>query len=1067
MKRYEGAIGLTIAVWIVLALAPTAGATVSSVSPVTFMATASQQFSGTVATFQSPSNNDTYSVEVDWGDGSAATDQTIAPPKSSNGTYDAPGTHTYAREGDYKVTVTVQDTTDKTSPQSATSTAEVSDAPLSAQPAAISTTAGQQFSGPVATFTDPDTSGGTMAYSATINWGDGTSSPGAVTANQSGGFAVTGAHTWPCCGGGSFKVTVAIHDAGGASTSVTDTANVAPGKAPPPAAPPFSVTTTAPSTGQRVTFDSTPLDAVHGGAIDHRWDLNGDGIPERDTHFAEAVQIAYGQPGTYAVTLTTTYRDGTVASFHGTEAVSGGAMAGCGSYCHTSFPLHAPPASDASCQHTLHFGVVDAVGDCLRPAAGGTFEADGALRVNGLDFTPDNPSDHVVLDPAHGTISSGSARVELAAGELLLGNEPIDWTGLGASGRVTVPNVLGAGSLEGFPFVGSASLTLTYVTDSSPTGPGNHGITTIGGYVMLPDFIGGISVSVGVGIDNNDGLTLDQLHVSVDNARLKFLPIKMLQLDYDQSGARWSGALEVTVGTIDVGGGIGLRPADPAEPSGNLTLDHLSVVVDDLNQSITAGIFLQQINAGFTLGPPHDIFQGGVQFTEGPKIADTALIQLNGEFTVTTGDPVEFNLSAELDVLSFKVATAMVDYRTDGHLSFDAHVRVPYWDDGQPVPVAYIRADVDGFVDGPSGTWLAEGHAGACLGVCLDVDALASNIAVAGCAGFGFGHVGGAYTFSDRVLHLFGGLGGTCDLSAYRPSSSSAAAGTGARALRLPPGTRLASFVVQGQGAPPLVTFSGPHGLSVSTPTGAPGLKNAHFWLIRNAADDSTYLALTGPDLGGTWTISPQSGSAPVTGATYALARPPVKVSARVTGHGRRRVLRYRLRPQPGQQVVFYEVGAGGAQRIIGTAQRARGTLAFTPTEGPGGRRKIVARVLENRLPRASLNVASYLAPAPVRPARPRRLTLRRVGGTLVAAWAPARGASSYEVTFTTINHRRQLIELPASRRSVVFTIVRPVDAATVGVVGLDADLRPGPAATGTAPANRGFPAAKRRRRHH
>ncbi|MEA2198646.1 MAG: hypothetical protein QOJ25_2697, partial [Solirubrobacteraceae bacterium] len=792
-----------------------ASAAMSTISPVAFASAAAQPFSGTVATFTA-TDSGPFDVSINWGDGSTLDNETISPTKAAS--YDVPGSHTYGHEGTYQVKVTVGDTTDKDATQmTTTSTTDTSDASLSAGAVPVAATAGQAFSGPIATFTDPDTSGGTAVYSASIDWGDGTNSPGGVTASQSGGFTVQGAHTWPCCAAANFTVTVTIRDSGGASTSVADKAVVGPGTTPPPSTPPFLVTTTAPTTGRRVTFDATPLDAVHGGAIDHRWDLNGDGITERDTHHAPAVKIAYGQPGSYTITLVTTYRDGTTSTFHGTETVTGPVTPGCGIYCGTSFPFHVMTApSGADCQHTLHFGVVDAVGDCLRPVAGGAFEADGNLRVNGLDFYPDNPSAHVILDPTHDTISSGGAQVTLQGGEVGLGDEAIDWTGLGGGGtnRAVVPNVLGSGSLEGFPFVGSTSLTLTYVLDSTPAGPGNHGITTIGGYVMLPDFLGGISLSIGVGIDNSDGLTLDQLHVSVDNARLKFLPVKMLQIDYDQSGARWSGSLEVTVGTYDVGGSIGLRPLNPSDPGGDLTLDHLSILVDDLNVSITAGIFLQQINAGFTLGPPHDIFMGGVQLTEGPKIADTALIQLNGEFTVTTGDPLEFNLAAELDVLSFKVGTAMVDYRTNGHLSFDAHVRVPYWDDGQPVPVAYIRADVDGFVDGPTGTWLAEGRAGACLGVCLDVDALASNIAVAGCIGFGIGNVGGAFTFSDRVLHLFGGLGGTCDLSAYRPVAASARAAAATRTLTLPPGTRLASFRVAGQGAPPLVTFTGPHGLA-------------------------------------------------------------------------------------------------------------------------------------------------------------------------------------------------------------------------------------------------------------
>ena len=80
----------------------------------------------------------------------------------------------------------------------------------------------------------------------------------------------------------------------------------------------------------------------------------------------------------------------------------------------------------------------------------------------------------MILDPAHNSISSGGATVRLQAGEVTLGDEPVAWTGLdgGGTNRATVPNVLGAGSLEGFPLVGTTSLTLTYVRDSTPGRPG-------------------------------------------------------------------------------------------------------------------------------------------------------------------------------------------------------------------------------------------------------------------------------------------------------------------------------------------------------------------------------------------------------------------------------------------------------------------------------------------------------------------------------------------------------------------------------------------------------------------
>ena len=62
----------------------------------------------------------------------------------------------------------------------------------------------------------------------------------------------------------------------------------APQAAPTPPSPlpppPFSISKQTPAVGQPVVFDATPVDKGHGGAKDHKWDLDGDGVFERDTN---------------------------------------------------------------------------------------------------------------------------------------------------------------------------------------------------------------------------------------------------------------------------------------------------------------------------------------------------------------------------------------------------------------------------------------------------------------------------------------------------------------------------------------------------------------------------------------------------------------------------------------------------------------------------------------------------------------------------------------------------------------------------------------------------------------
>src|SRR5207248_339748 len=116
-------------------------------------------------------------------------------------TYTVNGTHIYAEEGAFTVTVTI---THETAPVvSATSTATVADAALTAsatanpQAATEGLTSGDRV---VATFTDADPGGVVGDYRGTINWGDGTTpdSGAAVTFSLVEGttFNVHGTHTY-------------------------------------------------------------------------------------------------------------------------------------------------------------------------------------------------------------------------------------------------------------------------------------------------------------------------------------------------------------------------------------------------------------------------------------------------------------------------------------------------------------------------------------------------------------------------------------------------------------------------------------------------------------------------------------------------------------------------------------------------------------------------------------------------------------------------------------------------------------------------------------------------------
>jgi hypothetical protein len=88
----------------------------------------------------------------------------------------------------------------------------------------FTTTQGQSFTGIVATFSDSDPNGNAKDFTATINWGDGHLTNGAILANGAGGFDVSGTNTYSKPG--VFPVNVDIADFGGSTVSVANTGQV-------------------------------------------------------------------------------------------------------------------------------------------------------------------------------------------------------------------------------------------------------------------------------------------------------------------------------------------------------------------------------------------------------------------------------------------------------------------------------------------------------------------------------------------------------------------------------------------------------------------------------------------------------------------------------------------------------------------------------------------------------------------------------------------------------------------------------------------------------------------------
>jgi hypothetical protein len=185
---------------------------------VTVSASEGASFTGGLASFSDPDSNaqaDEYVATVAWGDGSSSTGAITGP---NGGPFSVNGTHIYAEEGTNGVTVYIVDATDPSNAIAVTSALNVQDATLAAScatpPSSLSS-----FSGTAATFTDADPSGTASDYAATINWGDGSSTPAPVSGPDGGPFTISGSHVYATTG--KFNISTTVNDGGGATTSVS------------------------------------------------------------------------------------------------------------------------------------------------------------------------------------------------------------------------------------------------------------------------------------------------------------------------------------------------------------------------------------------------------------------------------------------------------------------------------------------------------------------------------------------------------------------------------------------------------------------------------------------------------------------------------------------------------------------------------------------------------------------------------------------------------------------------------------------------------------------------------
>jgi hypothetical protein len=176
-----------------------------------------QTISGTLFYFYESDQNDpnditdgggNFTATITWGDGTSSAGGIVGV--GTNGGLGVTGSHQYTEEGTYTIGVTITDVDNAGGGASFGIT--VNDANLTSSGVSFGTIEGQTISGVVANFTDSFAAAPSSDYSATINWGDGTSSPGTIA-----GHAVDGSHSY--ADEGTYAISTQINDDGGALTS--------------------------------------------------------------------------------------------------------------------------------------------------------------------------------------------------------------------------------------------------------------------------------------------------------------------------------------------------------------------------------------------------------------------------------------------------------------------------------------------------------------------------------------------------------------------------------------------------------------------------------------------------------------------------------------------------------------------------------------------------------------------------------------------------------------------------------------------------------------------------------
>ena len=128
--------------------------------------------------------------------------------------------------------------------------------------------------------------------------------------------------------------------------------------------------------------------------------------------------------------------------------------------------------------------------------------------------------------------------------------------------------------------------------------------------------------------------------------------------------------------------------------------------------------------------------------------------------------------------------------------------------------------------------------------------------------------------------------------------------------------------------------------------------------MFTDRQNDTTYVALLHPS-GGPRTLRPLPGSARIISVLQSESLPSAKITARITKHGCRKLVRYRLTPARGEQIILVAQD-GNNRTVLGHPTRRNGHYTIPTFPGTNGRAQVIAFLARHGKPISTETIATF-----------------------------------------------------------------------------------------------------------